>query len=98
LLEIGFTSDGEEVTFLPNGYTFKEKKLPGYKKAVELVKKAHLKLGHFRLVSWDIAIGADETPVFIEYNLFFQGISLHQMNNGPLFGDKTEKVLEFVFN
>lgn len=98
LLEVGVKSNGEEVTFLPNGYTFKGKKLPGYKKAVELIKKAHLKLGHFRLVSWDIAIGADETPVFIEYNLFFQGITLHQLNNGPLFGDKTEKVLEFVFN
>jgi hypothetical protein len=71
--------------------------VPGYNSAVEIVKKAHLKLGQFRFVSWDIAIDPNETPILIEYNLFYQGINLQQLSNGPLFGEMTDEVLEFVF-
>lgn len=81
----------------PDGLVFEGFKIPSYDKAVELVKKAHPLIGHFRLVSWDVAIGEDGEPVLIEANMRKGGINLLQFNNGPLFGDLTERVLDEVF-
>ncbi len=81
----------------PDGLVFEGFKIPSYDKAVELVKSAHPLIGHFRLVSWDIAIDEGGEPVLIEANMRKGGINFHQFNNGPLFGDLTEKVLKEVF-
>ncbi len=72
-------------------------KVPSYDKAVSLVKKVHPLIPHFRLVSWDIAIDNEGEPVLIEANMRKGGINLNQFNNGPLFGDLTERVLDEVF-
>ena len=82
----------------PQGLVFKGFKVPGYDKAVELVKKAHPMIGHFRLVSWDIAVDENGEAVLIEANMRNGGINLHQFSNGPFFGDLTDKVLIEVFN
>lgn len=81
----------------PDGLVFEGFKIPSYDKAVELVKKAHPLIAHFRLVSWDIAIDSDGEAVLIEANMRKGGINFHQFNNGPLFGDLTEKILKEVF-
>lgn len=81
----------------PDGLVFEGFKIPSYEKAVELVKKAHPLIGHFRLVSWDIAIDDSGEPILIETNMRKGGINFHQFNNGPLFGDLAEKVLKEVF-
>lgn len=80
----------------PDGLVFEGFKIPSYDKAAELVKKAHPLIGHFRLVSWDIAIDADGDAVLIEANMRKGGINFHQFNNGPIFGDLTERVLNEV--
>ncbi len=82
----------------PQGLTFKGYKVPGYDKAIELIKKAHPIIGHFRLVSWDIAIDENGDAVLIEANMRNGGINLHQFSNGPLFGDLTDEVLNEIFN
>lgn len=81
----------------PDGLVFEGFKIPSYNKAVELVCKAHPLIGHFRLVSWDIAIDESGEPVLIEANMRKGGINFHQFNNGPLLGDLTERVLQEVF-
>lgn len=81
----------------PDGLVFDGFKIPAYDKAVELVKKAHPFIGHFRLVSWDIAIDEAGDPVLIEANMRKGGINFHQFNNGALFGGLTERVLNEVF-
>lgn len=81
----------------PDGLVFEGFKIPSYDKALELVKKAHPLIAHFRLVSWDIAIDDNGTPVLIEANMRKGGINFHQFNNGPLFGELTERVLDEVF-
>lgn len=81
----------------PDGLIFDGFKIPSYDKAVALVKKAHPLIGHFRLVSWDIAIDKEGEPVLIEANMRKGGINFHQFNNGALFGDLTEKILDEVF-
>lgn len=81
----------------PDDLIFEGFQLPSYGKAIELVKQAHLRIAHFRLVSWDIAIDKDGDAVLVEANMRKGGINFHQFNNGPLFGDLTEKVLNEVF-
>ena len=82
----------------PQGLLFDGFVVPSYDKAVKLVKKAHPIIAHFRLVSWDIAIGEDGEAILIEANMRNGGINLQQFSNGPLFGDLTEKILEEVLN
>ena len=81
----------------PDGLVFEGFQIPSFDKAVELVKLAHPLIGHFRLVSWDIAIDKEGNPVLVEANMRKGGINFHQFNNGPLFGDLTEHVLDEVF-
>lgn len=88
---------GESFEKHPQGLVFEGFKVPSYEKAVELVKKAAPMIPHFRLVSWDIAIDEDGDAVFIEANMRKGGINLHQFDNGPLFGELTDRVLEEVF-
>ena len=80
-----------------SGIVYEGFKIPSYDKAVELVKKAAPLIGHFRLVFWDIAIDDQGDAVLIEANMRKGGINLHQFDNGPLFGDLTERVLDEVF-
>lgn len=88
---------GDKFEQHPQGLVFEGFKVPAYNKAVALVKKAHPLIPHFRLVSWDIAIDKEGEPVLIEANMRKGGINLNQFNNGPLFGDLTERVLDEVF-
>lgn len=55
----------------------------------------HSKLNYFDLCGWDIAIGKDGKPVFIELNQYPDCESF-QMVNGPFFGDYTDEVMEKV--
>ena len=48
-------------------------------------------------MSWDIAIDEDGNPVLIEANMRKGSVNFHQFNNGPLFGELTERVLNEIF-
>ena len=71
--------------------------IPKYRELEELVKKLHIRLPHFRLLSWDFALGVDDEPILIEVNLRYGELDFHQLNNGPVFGNDTKKILEEVF-
>lgn len=88
---------GERFEKHPQGLVFEGFMVPGYQKAVDMVKGIHTLIPHFRLVSWDIAICEDGEPMLIEANMRKGAINLNQFNNGPLFGEMTEKVLNEVF-
>jgi hypothetical protein len=87
------TYDAHPVTQKP----FKGFVLPGWQAARSLVTQLHEQLPYFDAISWDIAVGPDERPSVIEFNLRYQEINFLQVNNGPLFGDRTEEVLAHVF-
>lgn len=80
-----------------SGFVFGGYEIPGYKKARELVMKAHPMVPHFRLVSFDIAIDENGEPIFVEANLCKGSVEIHEFNNGPLFGEDTKKILDEVF-
>ena len=98
LKEIAFNAHGEKFDQHPQGYHFSDCIVPGYRDAVAMAKHCHEKMGHFRLVSWDVAIGDRGEPILIEANLRNGECDFHQFNNGPLFGDLTDQVLKEVFH
>ncbi len=81
----------------PSGVEFAGKFLPKYEEGKEAVKKMHRRFTHFRIISWDIAVDENDMINLIEFNFTPQGIDVHQINNGPLFGDFTKEVLEETF-
>ena len=98
LKQVGYNQKFERYNGIhPNGTRFANHTVPRYAEAKELVTILHHRFGHFRIISWDIAISEDYKPVIIEFNLTPQSIDFHQINNGPLFGYLTEKILEEVF-
>ena len=81
-----------------NKTQFANLKIPNYKDLIDRLKIMHEQLHYFGIISWDIAIGKTGTPILVEYNLRYQSIVLHQLNNGPLFGDFTDSILEDISN
>lgn len=98
LQKYAYYLDGRRLQKHSQGFVFEGFSVPGYHKAVAMVKKAHPIVSHFRLVGWDIAVCEDGEPILIECNMRKNGIELHQFSNGPLFGDLTERILNEVFN
>ena len=72
--------------------------IPNYEKVKQTVIDQAQNFPHFRLVSWDIALDADDNPIIIEANLKYGEIDFHQLNNGPLFGEDTKVILDEVFS
>uniref|UniRef100_UPI0025935665 sugar-transfer associated ATP-grasp domain-containing protein n=1 Tax=uncultured Prevotella sp. TaxID=159272 RepID=UPI0025935665 len=72
--------------------------IPNYEKVKQTVIEQAHNFPHFRLISWDIALDADDNPIIIEANLKYGEIDFHQLNNGPLFGDDTKEILDEVFS
>ena len=98
LRQYAYNKIGEKMETHPtSGLTLQGYVIPSYDRAVRMVHKAHPMIPHFRSVSWDIAIDLEGNPLLIEANLCRGGIDLLQLNNGPLFGEDTTKILKEVF-
>ena len=84
----GFSEDNIERT--DTGIVLEGYKLPSYDKAVEMVKRLHLKLPFFDLVGWDVAIQENGEPVLIEFNSN-PGLSQSAIKSGM--GEYAERVI-----
>ena len=69
--------------------------LPSYDKAIEMVKRLHLKLPFFNIVGWDVAIQEDGSPVLIEFNTN-PGLSQSAFKSGM--GEYTERIIREVWS
>ena len=99
LKPIAFTAKGDKIDRHPTtNIQFDEIVVPNFMLAKQLVHQAHLMIPHFRLVSWDIAFDENDQPLMLEVNLHYGEVDFHQLNNGPIFGDDTIKILEEVFS
>lgn len=63
------------------------------KKEVEML---HNDLPYFDLVSWDVALDSEGNIIIIEFNISGQEINFHQFNNGPLFGEYTDEIMNRI--
>jgi len=97
LKSFAFSEDGVRYDQHPSGAKFEDCTIPNFGSLMDQIQRMHGKLLHFRLLSWDIAIGKDAQPILVEANLYCGAIDLLQLNNGPLFGELTERVLEDIY-
>ena len=98
LKKYGYSKYGETCTVHPQGAVFAECRIPNFDKCKELVINLSNRFLRFsKLISWDLAVDENGEPTIIEVNLCYGGADIHQIANGPLFGDKTEDVLDCVF-
>ncbi len=98
LKKYAYTKMGEAVTTHPQGAVFSECHIPNFDKCKDLViRLSNRFLRIARLISWDLAIGEDGEPMLIEVNLCYGGTDIHQIANGPIYGDKTKEILDKVF-
>lgn len=84
----GFSNDN--VVKTDTGITLEGYQLPSYDKAIEMVKRLHLKLPFFNIVGWDVAIQEDGEPVLIEFNTN-PGLSQSAFRSGM--GEYTERII-----
>ena len=80
--------------YAPNGARWDTVTVPGYEKALAIIRAHHGKLAHFKLIGWDFAIDPAGEPVMIEFNT---APGQNQFCCGPTFGDLTDRVLTDVF-
>ena len=98
LVGYGLNKSAEKIYEHPSGFKFNDFKVPSWEKIVKSAIKLHEKMGNYKLVSWDIAVAEDGEPIFIEMNLIYGAMEYHQLFNGPLFGDRTDEILNAVYH
>lgn len=95
----GIDKNYNKVIESPTGIAFDGLTLEYYQDVKEFVQYWHQKSFPFaNLIGWDIIINEKGKPIVIEINLDSADIAPHQIFNGPIFGDRTDEVLEYMKN
>lgn len=84
----GYSEDDVRVT--DSGITLDGYQLPSYDKAIEFVKRLHMKLPYFNIIGWDVSIEENGEPILIEYNAN-PGLSQSAFCSGM--GENTERII-----
>lgn len=78
------------------GVTFKGKRHPYYRQMCETITSLAHRLPHFNMISWDVVATAEGDVKIIEVNLCSQGTNILQFDFGSVFGEYTEKIVDWV--
>lgn len=84
----GYSEDDVRVT--DSGITLEGYQLPSYDKAIDFVKRLHMKLPYFNIIGWDVSIEENGEPILIEYNTN-PGLSQSAFCSGM--GENTERII-----
>lgn len=88
--------DGKRFECHPvSGLTFEGLSHPGYEKMVEIAKSIHSKIAAYNLLSFDLVQRNDGSICVVEINATSQGITQLQYDFGGLFGDYTERIVDW---
>ncbi|NBG88299.1 sugar-transfer associated ATP-grasp domain-containing protein [Isachenkonia alkalipeptolytica] len=73
-------------------------KVPNYEQFKKFVRDLHKEVLHHDYICWDIVVGVDGQPIFLELN-FWGNLWAYQMRSEtPFFGEFTEELLEYMKN
>lgn len=84
----GYSTDNISKT--DTGIVLDGYQIPSYDKAIEMVKRLHMRLPFFNIIGWDVAIEEDGNPVLIEFNTN-PGLSQSAFCSGM--GEYTERII-----
>ena len=80
----------------PSGCVFLGTKIPSYNKVLKMADTMHKKLPMFGTIAWDITVDEQGEPVLIEFNTWYAQLALHQVSNGPIFGDSFDEIVDMI--
>lgn len=99
LKDVAYDTLGKVVREHPQGGKLSNYVIPNMDRCRELVKHCAPRLHSIsKLCSWDLYIDQDDNPGLIEVNMTYGGVQIHQIPNGPIFGERTPYILSKVFN
>jgi hypothetical protein len=79
-----------------NGITFKGQVITQIPEILNTILASHIELFPLcNFIGWDVCIDKDNKPVIIEINSSQPGISGQQIHYGPIFGDRTQEVIDY---
>lgn len=94
--EFGYSLDGTLHTH-SNDHKLGDIVLPNFKDVIDTAINTHINnVPNCSLVGWDFSLTKDNKPILIEANLKFPSCSGVQMCSSPMFGDRTQEVIDFV--
>lgn len=91
----GFYGNGEKATS-HNGVEFEGKRIKNFDKIIEKATELHSVNPVCKLIGWDLALDVGGDVVLIEGNTVCPSISFEQMATGPIFGSRTDEVIEYI--
>lgn len=108
---VGINPEGELDTY---AYTFKEHmplsmhpsskiefkglRHPFFKSMTDVVIKEAKRIPNYNIISWDVIADVNGNIKIIEANIVSQNPDITQLSNGPLFGEYTEQIVDWVVN
>lgn len=100
LNKIAFTEMQQRYDRHPDsGVVFNGYVVPKIPIIIDTAKRLHEKTPHMRMISWDFTLDNDDNIVLLEINIMAQSIWFPQMVNGrSIFGENTERMLQFISN
>lgn len=95
LKDYGFYGNGDK-TSVHNDINFSGHRISHFPSLEATVLKLHKYTEDCRVIGWDICLDSNNEPVLIEANTIKPGISVEQMASGPIFGDRTAEVVDYL--
>lgn len=96
LSDFGFRVNGTKVSECHYGNHFGGHRIPNFSDVQELAIRCHSMIPSMGIVGWDIALDNDNKPVLIEANSYWPGITIEQIADGPIFGERTQELIEYL--
>lgn len=98
LKERGYFSCGLSTPCNSDGVEFSGYEIPNFDKMVAVAKKGHALYPKIKFIAWDLCVDENGDIVCMEYNVKGPGVLYYQYVNGPLFGEYSEKILDYAAN
>jgi hypothetical protein len=70
-----------------SGVAFQSFQCPGFRRAVELCERLHLRIPQLALIGWDVAVDRESDVWLLEWGAITPGFSFIEAASGPLFAD-----------
>ena len=91
-------TDGLRKDIHIEGFRYNSLRIPSFPSICDLATRLHYTTPQCCIIGWDFALDKNTTPILIEANFYHPEISSQQILEGqPIFGNRTQEVLEYCF-